>query len=190
MDNVANENDILLVENYLKGDEKSLEILIGRYLNPIYNFVYKYLRDPQSAEDIAQEVFVKVWRNIKKFNTKKNFKTWVFAIAKNTALDFIKKKKSVPFSEFENEEGENIFAETLADPSPLPDEIFEREDVGRVLNEAVEKLSPKYRAVLFLHYNDHFTFREIADILGEPLDTVKSRHRRALILLKKFLIEM
>lgn len=188
MDNTANENDVLLIESYLKGDEKSLEILVGRYLRPIYSFVYRFAGDRQNAEDVAQEVFVKVWRNIGKFNREKNFKTWIFSIAKNTAIDFLKKKKAIPFSSFENEEGENVFAETLADPSPLPDEIFERAGIAEILNNAMGNLSPKYRAVLFLHYNDHFTFREIAEILGEPLDTVKSRHRRALIKLKELLI--
>jgi RNA polymerase sigma-70 factor (ECF subfamily) len=130
---------------------------------------------------------VKVWRNLKKFDQQKSFKTWIFSIAKNTALDFLKKKKAIPFSEFENEEGENIITETLVDPSPLPQELLEKADMAQMLNVAIEKLSPKYRMVLFLRYNDHFTFREIAEIFGESLNTIKSRHQRAILILRKML---
>ena len=182
-------SDEKLVAEYLKGDEKSLEILIKQYLKPTYSFVYRYLGNASDAEDITQEVFVRMWRNIKKFDQQKNFKTWIFSIAKNASIDFLRKKKTIPFSEFENEEGGNAIVDTLVDPAPLPDEIIERADMVHLLTSALEKLSPKYRMVLFLRYNDHFTFREIAESLGEPLHTIKSRHRRALIALKEILIE-
>lgn len=182
-------NDEKLVAEYLKGDEKSLEILIKQYLKPIYSFVYRYVGDTADAEDITQEAFVRMWRNIKKFDQQKNFKTWIFSIAKNASIDFLRKKKAIPFSEFENEEGGNAIIDTLVDPAPLPDEIIERADMVHLLTSALEKLSPKYRMVLFLRYNDHFTFREIAESLSEPLHTIKSRHRRALIVLKEILIE-
>lgn len=180
--------DEKLVADYLAGDEKSLEVLFGRYLKPIYSFTYRYVGGGQDAEDVTQDVFVKVWRHIKRFDQNKSFKTWIFSIAKNTAIDFLKKKKTIPFSEFENEEGENIITETLADPSPLPQELLEKAGVAQMLNSAMDKLSPKYRMVLFLRYNDHFNFREIAESLGESLNTVKSRHRRALTMLKKSLL--
>ncbi|MDP3993590.1 MAG: sigma-70 family RNA polymerase sigma factor [bacterium] len=184
-----NRPDSQLIANYLAGDEKSLEILYGRYLKPIYSFTYRYVGGGQDAEDVTQEAFVKIWRHIKRFDQNKSFKTWIFSIAKNTAIDFLKKKKTIPFSEFENEEGENMITETLADPSPLPQELLEKAGMAHILNSAMEKLSPKYRTVLFLRYNDHFNFREIAESLGEPLHTITSRHRRALIQLKKILTE-
>lgn len=160
-------------------DEKSLEILIKQYLKPIYNFVYRYAGNAQDAEDITQDVFVKVWRNLKKFDRQKSFKAWIFTIAKNTSIDFLKKKKTIPLSSFD----------TLIDPSPLPYEILEQKGMGEMLSRAINKLSPKYRTVLSLSYNKHLTFREIAESLNEPLNTVKSRYRRALIILKKFLQE-
>jgi len=186
---MKNCSDEQLIIDYLKGDEKALEILIKRYLKPIYSFTFRFVRDSQEAEDITQEVFIKVWRNLKKFDQNKSFKTWIFHIAKNTSLDFFKKKKTIPFSNFGKEEGKNTFTEMLTDTTPLPNELFERAGVAEILNSAMEKLSLKYRMVLFLRYNDHFNFREIAETLGEPLNTVKSRHRRALILLKKLLTE-
>ena len=178
-----------LITDYLDGNQEALEILVRQYLKPIYSFVYRYVGSPQEAEDITQETFIKVWRNLKKFDQSKSFKTWIFSIAKNSAIDFLKKKKAIPFSEFENEEGENMITETLADPSPLPHELLEKAGMAQVLTSAMEKLSPKYRMVLFLRYNDHFNFREIAESLGEPLHTITSRHRRALIQLKKILTE-
>lgn len=194
--NGVNRSDQQLIADYLAGDEKSLEVLFGRYLKPIYSFTYRYVGGGQDAEDVTQEAFVKAWRNLKKFDQQKSFKTWIFSIAKNTALDFLKKsrsvsgrKKAIPFSEFENEEGENMITETLADPSPLPHELLEKAGMAQVLTSAMEKLSPKYRMVLFLRYNDHFNFREIAESLGEPLHTITSRHRRALIQLKKLITE-
>ncbi len=101
--------DEQLVTNYLKGDEESLEILIKRYLRPIYSFTFRFVGDSEIVEDITQEVFVKVWRNLKKFDKNKKFKTWIFTIAKNACLDWQKKKKTLPL----------YFAETIRDPSPI-----------------------------------------------------------------------
>jgi RNA polymerase sigma-70 factor (ECF subfamily) len=183
------DSDQKLIANYLAGDEKSLEILIHRYLKPIYSFVYRYVGNEQEAEDITQEVFVKAWRNLKKFDRNKSFKTWIFTIAKNTSIDWLRKKKTIPFSEFENEKGENKFIERLADPTSLFDELLERVGIEEMLNAAINQLAPKYRMVLFLRYNDHFTFREIAGILGESLNTIKTRHRRSIAILRKLLKE-
>jgi len=191
-------SDQKLISLYLAGDEKSLEILFNCYLKMIYSFIYRYVGDQEAAEDVAQEVFVKVWKNLKKFNPRKNrfanfklrrqknFKTWLFKIAKNASIDFLRKKKIIPFSSFDNEDG-NALTDTLADPAPLPDALLERQDLANLLTRALAKISFKYRAVLLLRYNNHFTFREIAESLDEPLNTIKSRHRRALIILKKIL---
>ena len=178
-----------LITDYLGGNQEALEILIRQYLKQIYSFISRYVGSGQEAEDITQEVFVRVWRNLKKFDQNKSFKTWIFSIAKNASLDFLKKKKAIPFSEFEREDGGNIIIDTLADPSPLPPELLEKAGMARMLNEAMEKLSPQYRMVLFLRYNDHFNFREIAESLNEPLNTVKSRHRRALVMLRGLIQE-
>ncbi len=189
-------SDQQLIENYLKDDEKSLEILIKRYLKPIYSFAYKYAGNSQEAEDITQETFVKMWRNLKKpvlnlskgFDPKKgSFKAWIFSITKNTAVDFLKKKRAMQFSDFENERGESTILEKFIDSSPLPNELLERKDLMGTLAKAIGKLLPKYRKTLLLRHNDNLTFREISETTGEPLNTVKSRYRRGIILLKKLL---
>jgi len=183
-----NLSDEQLVSDYLKHkDDKTLETLFGRYLKPIYGFVYKYTNLLNEAEDITQETFVKIWRNLKKFDQNRSFKTWIFQIAKNTAIDFLRQKKNIPFSDFETEEGENPIANTLIDENPLPPEILDQKNLAEILATAIDKMSAKYRQVLHLRYYNQFTFQEIAETLNEPLDTVKSRHRRALITLKEIL---
>lgn len=182
-------SDEKLIADYLVGDEQSLELLIGQYLKPIYSFVCRYVGNGQEAEDITQEVFVRVWRNLKKFDQEKSFKTWIFSIAKNASLDHLKKKRAIPFSEFDREDGKNVITDTLVDPLPLSLALLERADMAKMLNVAMENLSPQYRMVLFLRYNDHFNFREIAESMKEPLHTIKSRHRRALIKLKELLTD-
>lgn len=211
---LPNQSDNQLINAYLKGDNASLEILIKRYLGPIYSFICRYVGSATEAEDLTQEVFVKMWKNLKKFDPRiislgrnrrgrqqrspapyrtegsgSGFKTWIFSIAKNASIDFLREKKTLPFSAFEDDEGENLLLNSLADPAPLPGEILERKDLTGRLSLALEKLAPKYRLTLYLRYNDHFTFREIAETLEESLNTVKGRHRRALITLKGLLAE-
>ena len=183
---MENYTDEQLIANYLKGDEKLLGILIKRYLKPIYNFAYRYTNNPQDSEDITQEVFIKAWHSFKKFNRQKSFKTWIFSIAKNTAIDFLRKKKAIPFSVLENTKGDNFFINTLADTTPISDELFEQTAVIRMLDSAMKQLPPKYRIVLSLRYNEHFTFREIAEILSESINTVKTRYRRGITILRGF----
>ncbi len=185
MDYFNQQSDQELIESYFKGEEKSLEILIKRYLKPIYNFVYQYVSNSQDTEDITQDVFIKIWRNFRKFDRNRNFKTWIFSIAKNTCFDWLKKKKPIVFSMFDTEEGKNILSETLIDPSPLPDELAERADISEMLGKAIKKLPPPYRLVLILRQRYSFTFCEIAEILKEPIDTVKTRYRRGTEVLKK-----
>lgn len=180
-------SDEQLVVSYLRGDEKALEILIKRYLKPIYSFAFRFVSSSQEAEDIAQEVFIKMWRNLKKFDKNKKFKNWIFSITKNACLDAMKKKKTIPFSEFENKEGKNIFIETLAERGLLPDKLYERVDMMNELNLAVAKLPSEYRLVEKLHCIEELTFKEISQILNKPLNTLKSQHQRALIRLKKIL---
>ncbi len=181
---MSHRTDEQLVSQYLRNDEQALEILIQRYLKPIYSFVYQYVSNEQEAEDITQEVFIKAWRNLKKFDPQRKFKTWIFTIAKNTCFDWWKKKRAIPFSIFDNKEGFSL-ARTIQDPDPLPNELLERKNLKTTLNKALETLSSKYRLVLSLRYNNDFTFREIAEILEEPINTIQSRYRRGVTLLRK-----
>jgi len=173
----ANLEDKKLIERYLEGDEKSLEDLVKKYVKPIYSFVFKNVGGQTEAEDITQEVFLKMWKNLKKFDQKKDFKPWIFQIAKNSSIDFLRKKKTVPFSMFENEKGQNILLEKIwSAPLNLIEDISDK----RVVAAAMQGLNDKEQKVIYLRYDQGFSFKEIAGIFKEPINTVKSRCRRAL----------
>lgn len=182
------DSDQQLIASYQVGDEVALEILIKRYLGLVYNLVYRYVNSGSDAEDITQEVFIKVWKNLPKFDQHKNFKIWLTVIARHTALDWLKKKKLLLFSSLEDENGHSLIEDMVSsDLLSAPNELYDQEQRRARLSAAVNHLATKYRLVLFLHYNGHLTFQEIAEVLGEPLDTVKSRNRRALIKLRELL---
>jgi len=182
------EPDVQLISRYLGGDVAALETLVTRHLRPVYAYVFRQVGNVQDAEDITQEVFVRVWKNLKKFDSQKSFLPWVFRIARNASVDFLRRKKTVPFCAFENEAGENVLVETLADPAPLPAELFDQHNLTQRLATAIAGLPSAHREVLFLHYNDHFSFQEIAELTGEGINTVKSRHYRAVVALRKRLV--
>lgn len=179
--------DEQLIVNYRNGDESALEVLIQRYFKQIYGFVYHYAGQAAEAEDLTQETFVRVWKNLKKFDTSRSFKAWVFTIAKNISLDYLKKKKSLPISQLLAVEEENKFLESLVDVAPLPDQLAAATELKGYLSSKVDRLSVKYRQVVKDHVEGELTFQEIAENLGEPLNTVKSRYRRALAALKEML---
>jgi RNA polymerase sigma-70 factor (ECF subfamily) len=126
---------------------------------------------------------VKVWRNIKKFDTKRSFKTWIYTIAKNTALDWLKRKQEIPFSSFETEESENPM-QNIVDPLALPSVAFDRKLAAEKMNAIVGNLPEYYERVVSMHTKDQLTFNEISKKLRTPLNTVKSRYRRALRILR------
>jgi RNA polymerase sigma-70 factor (ECF subfamily) len=186
----AKESDAMLISAFLndgKGD--AFAALVDRHVSMVYGFVYRYLQNADSTNDVVQDVFIKVWKNLKKFDQGKSFKTWLLTIAKNTALDFIKQKKAVLFSKIEEGEVDlDIFLAPFVDAPELPDQILERKQIKTDLESVLQKLTPSYRNVLLMRYNEHLKFREIAEILGEPIDTIKSKHRRALMVLRKLLV--
>jgi len=178
--------DEQLVADHLGGDKLALDLLIKRYLKPLYNFTFYYLGDEGEAKDTVQESFVKMWRHLKKFDSKRKFKTWIFEIAKNTALDHLKKKKPLTFSRLSppaDDEDFN-FGDNLSDDSPLQDELLEIEMTREAVLAAIENLPPDYRAVLVLRFADQLDFQELAEVLDRPLNTVKSQYRRAVLMLK------
>jgi RNA polymerase sigma-70 factor (ECF subfamily) len=179
--------DELLINKYLEGDHKALEVLIQKYLKPIYGFVFRYVNNRQEAEDLTQKTFIQMWRHLKKFDKRKKFSTWLFSIAKNSAIDFLRKKRPILFSELQNSRNEQNIDETLIDPAPLPDYLLSQKHTTDQINSAINKLPLNYQIVLTLYYHDQLNFREIAEALEESINTIQSRHRRALVLLKEML---
>lgn len=174
--------DKKLIQQYLKGEAKSLDFLIAKYLKIIYGFIYKNVGSVADAEDITQEVFVRVWKNIRKFDQKKSFKPWIFQIAKNASIDFLRKKKTIPFSRFENEKGQNPLVDNIiAVPLNLTEKLSDKNTVMA----AMHGLNNKEQKVINLRHTDGLSFREIAETFQESINTVKSRYRRGLINLRK-----
>jgi RNA polymerase sigma-70 factor (ECF subfamily) len=182
-----NYSDEQLVKLAIDDNKEALEVLVARYLKLVYNFAYRYVRNSDDAEDITQDVFVKIWRNLHKFDQTKKFKPWLYQIIKNTALDLLKKKSAIPFSNFDREEGDNWLEEHLVDEFQQTDIKAENTLLSDKLSGAIGKLTPKYAEVVSLHHQKDLNFREIAELNNESINTVKSRYRRALSLLKKIL---
>lgn len=181
-----NLEDNQLVENFLSGDEEAFSQLVKKYLKPVYNFLYYFTQDRAVLDDLTQVAFIKAWKNLRKFDQEKNFKTWLFVIAKNTAYDFFKKKKTLLFANFTDEEGNNKL-ENISDENILPDEVLNRKDIARELEKKLAEIPEQYRIILTLHYKEDLSLQEIAEILGKPYNTIKSGHQRGLEKLKKAL---
>src|SRR3974390_42366 len=114
-----------LIAGYVQGDEEAFTLLVQRHLKTVYSFVVRFVGDEQEAEDIVQETFLKAWKSARHYRAEASrFKTWILRIARNTAIDYLRKKKHIVFSAFENEHGQNILAETVPDHGELPDERF------------------------------------------------------------------
>ena len=186
---LSKRSDEELAELCRKQDHAAFQELMTRYMNQIYNFIRQYTKTNEDTDDITQDTFLKVWKNIRHYSPGRLFRPWLFTIARNTALDYLKKKRSMVFSDLDNEENDLSFADTLHDPEPLPPEVFENAELAKQLNGILTTLSPDYRAVLTLHYQDCMTFDEIAEIMNKPMNTVKSWHHRALIQLRDRLVK-
>ena len=180
-----------IIALYNDGDEGAFKDLIDRYSSPLFNFSAR-LADRNNATDIVQETFIKVWKNLHNFDMDRaSFKTWIFIIARNTITDFLRKKKSLLFSDMENdsddEDKPTSFSENIPDEKLLPDEALQKLQDSELLNTTLEKLPLNYRTILVLHYQEDMTFDEIGKVLDKPLNTVKSQHYRAIALLRKLL---
>ena len=186
---LSDKTDEEIIFLYKNGEPEAFRVLINRYASPLYNFTAR-LTNKNDAPDIVQEIFIKAWKNIERFNPlKASFKTWIFTIARNTTTDFLRKKKNLLFSNIKKDENEDInsFTENIPDDDLLPDEALQKLQDSQFLNKILEKLRPDYREILVLHYQEEMTFEEIGEILGKPLNTVKSQHRRAIMELRKIL---
>ena len=178
-------DDELILE-YRAGTEESFKILVERYAQPLYGFAYRMTGKQELSEDIVQETFVKVWKKIGQYNAGSNtFKPWIFTIARNTIIDQLRKKKMPTISDFDSKDGYNFLTETISDPDTLPATLIAKAEQKNMIDESMQSLSAEDREILTLHYQEELTFETIGKILKKPLNTVKSRHRRALAKLKK-----
>lgn len=174
------QSDETLVAVYRAGSDPAFETLVARHLGGVYSFAVRLVGNDEAAQDISQEVFVKVWRNIKRFDpAQASFKTWLMRIARNACVDYLRKRKNIPLSAFDTDDG-NTVADALADESLGAEEELAHLADQQAVADAVGKLPEPQREVLLLHYQQELTFEEIGMVLNASPNTVKSRHRRAL----------
>ncbi len=175
--------DAQLVEQTMLGDQGSFDELVRRYTKQIYNFSFRLTGTIESAEDITQETFIKVWKNLKKYDSNQNFRPWIFTIARNTATDWLRKKKNISFSQLSHDDMQ--FEDSVSDTNADIEKDISQIENADLAKKLLSELSPDYKSVLVLHYTESMTFDEIGTILNKPLNTVKSWHRRALLQLRK-----
>ncbi len=175
------DTDETLLQSYKEGNEQALVELTRRYFDMIYRYSYRFVQDTALAEDIVQETFIKMWRSIDTFREGMTVKPWLFRIAHNAAIDYLRKKKAIHFSAMTEEGMEEQFED--ADTNLLEETIAQEE--RDTLTSCIEALPTHYREVLLLRAEDMLTFEEIASVTGKPLNTVKSLYRRGLLILQQ-----
>lgn len=178
----------MLIEKSQSGQVKAFEELILNYEKKAYNIAYKVLRDEQDALDISQEAFIKLYKNINKFEFQSSFSTWLYRIVMNTALDFNKKKKLSTVSLNETYEDGNEKLE-IADNYETPESALETKISRNIIKEGIDSLDQEHRVVILLRDVEGFSYDEIAEITSTNKGTVKSRISRARKKLKTWLID-
>ena len=162
------------------GSEAAFRVLVDRYQRPVYSLLFRIVRSAETAEDLAQETFVKAWKALARFDAERRFSSWLFKIAHNSALDSLRRVGVDTFS-LDAPIGDTDEAPELpADPSaenPLARLIAR--DSGRALEAAIGELRPQYREILLLRFQEGLAYEEIADVLEIPLGTVKIHIFRA-----------
>lgn len=163
------------------GDQKAYAELMSRYKDSIYYMLLKMVNNRDDAEDLTIEAFGKAFRNIRQYTPDYAFSTWLFKIATNNCIDFIRKKRKLMLSidrGFENEEGQDISLEVRSD-GPGPDDVMMKKQKVMMMKDVVDKLKPRYRRLVELRYYQELSYEEIAVELNLPLGTVKAQLFRA-----------
>lgn len=169
-------------------EEANIEEIVAEYLKPVYRLVFRLTNGAEEAEDITQNVFVKVWKNLAKYDPNQNLKTWIFTIARNATIDWFRKKKPLLFSDLNQASEEwrdKNFVDNLVDLESLPDELFARAELREVLEKSLAELSLDQRSIISLRLEEDLTFEAIAEIMGQPVNTTKSHYRRGLLKLRE-----
>jgi len=189
--------DEVLMMRFQGGDRAAFAGLVRRHKTNVYNFILRQVRLPQVAEDLVQDVFVKIVQNAADFKHEARFSTWAYAIARNVAIDHLRKAAlrrhpsldQAPGGE-KSEEGPTLGERTAdARPEASVERVAIGAELGQRITLAVERLPPEQREVFLLREIGHVPFKDIAEITGVPENTVKSRMRYALERLQEALSE-
>ncbi len=167
-----------LIKKAQSGDKKSLAELVKKYENTVYNFAFKICRDPEKAENTMQETFLSMVKSLKQFDGKSKLSTWLYRIVMNHCLMELRKKK-YKFVSLDDDENENTAETVIPDWSSLPSDIVENIELRKILDKAISKLTPDYRAVFILRDVNGLSTEETGKITGLSVPAVKSRLHRA-----------
>lgn len=178
-----------LVNKAVKGDNSAFEALMEKHMGIIYNIALRMAANQDDAEDMTQEIMIKIFRSLGSFKGNSKFSTWIYRVAVNTCLDELKKKKNKKHlsldAEISGDDGENQIE--IKDDSPSPEKLAEQNELRDMVAAAVKLLSDEHRAVIVLRDIRGMSYSEIAGILGCSDGTVKSRISRARAQLKMIL---
>ena len=182
------QDDAALVQDYVNGNERALEMLIIRHKLRIYNFIYSKVFDRDTAEDIFQETFIKVIKTLKRgvYNEEGKFLPWVMRIAHNLVIDFFRKNNRIPT--FDNSEEFDIF-QLISDGNPSAEKTMIEEQVVEDLQNLIHQLPDDQKDVLTMRLYKDMSFKEIAESTGVSINTALGRMRYAIINLRKMIDE-
>ena len=173
--------DFKLVQQAVKGDQKAYAELMSRYKDSIYFMLLKMVNNRDDAEDLTIEAFGKAFKNLHQYTPDFAFSTWLFEIATNNCIDFIRRKRKYTFSidkSMENDSGQEMQFE-IKSPMLDPEEKMIKKQKAALMRDVVEKLKPRYKRLVELRYFQERSYEEIADELQLPLGTVKAQLFRA-----------
>ena len=176
-------DDSELVTSYLHGAERAFEVLVDRYQTRLLNFIYRTVGDRERAEDLVQEVFVRVYRHLGRFDRSKKFSTWIYTIASNLAKNELRNRSRNPLVFFQSLTkgfaGEEERPVEFEDSRMRPDDLFRKRHLREVVEDSVARLPVHHREVFVLRELEGKSYEEIAEITHCNLGTVKSRLNRA-----------
>ena len=168
----------------LNGDEFAFEDLVRRYSSPLFHFIYHLLGDYDRASDVLQQVMVQLYISLPKLHQEKSFKSWLFKVAHNRAIDELRSRRYTHFSELEPADMDETELTAITDNSPQPQEMLEYHELQQILRKAIKQLPTHYQDIVLLRYLLQLTFPEISQIVGMPEATVKTYFHRAKPLLR------
>jgi RNA polymerase sigma-70 factor, ECF subfamily len=188
------QSDEALMEAYQQGDARAFEHLLKRHRKPVYNFLYRQVGTSALAEDMLQEVFLRIIRGAPRYTRKAKFTTWMYTIARNLCVDQSRRAKHRKHPSLDQPLGRDSQGKrTLGDRMASQDPAVDRQAIGTELRdrlaEAINNLSDEQREVFLMREYHNLPFKEIAEIVGVPENTVKSRMRYALERLRQQLEE-
>lgn len=178
--------DNLLIEQCLKGQQSSFSELIDKYKNLVFNLAYRMTYNLQDAEDISQEVFIRVYKSLSNFNPRYKFSTWLYQMTLNLCRDRFRKGKipSISLDTPPNESDQKDFNSLVANPKNNLEETFLQAEQTNFINDLITSLPFKYREVIILRHLKDLSYDEMSKILNISLGSVKTRLFRARDLLR------